>query len=160
MSAVLPLSPMICRPIKIANEMTFVVFSPKLILNFSPLDLLDWLAYDSISFVFQPNVMLSSVISGRTKLDKLRKHRTIEAFWIFNQHATCPLAMTSRLKRCHFINRALVRVTAAVKTTTSGARQNRLLTEETGLIQTGYFTSFHVSAGNVQSIQMNFFVSG
>lgn len=151
---------MICRPIKIANSMTFVVFSPKLILNFSPLDLLDRLAYDSISFVCQPNVMLSSVISGRTKLDKLRKHRTIEAFWIFNQHATCPLAMTSRLKRCHFFNRALASVTAAVKTTTNRARQNHLLTEETRLVQTGYCTGFYVSAGKVQSIQMNCFVFG
>lgn len=89
---------MIRRPIKIANEMTFVVFSHKLILNFSPLDLLDCLVYDSISSVFQPNV-ISSVISGRTKLDRLRKHRTIEAFCIFNQHATCPVAITLWMKR-------------------------------------------------------------
>lgn len=84
----------------------------------------------------------------------------IEAFWIFNQHATCPLAMTSRLKRCHFINTALASVTAAVKTTTNRARQNHLLTEETRLVQTGYCTEFYVSAGKVQSIQINCFAFG
>lgn len=55
--------------------------------------------------------------------------------------------MTSRLKRCHFINRALVRVTAALKTTTKTAKHRKTPSRTTywqrkQLIQTAPFISF------------------
>lgn len=40
------------------------------------------------------------------------------------------------------------------------SHQDGLLSEETWLIQTGCFTNFPISAGKVQSVQMNFYAFG